>query len=188
VVTLSGLVHSVFIPRENLVNIEINYSDLNYKITQQQKAVSVPELLGKCVNPSLNSHCLSDTFLYRAQVVSGGRRVICPCLLPVFVLPRRHWSLWPHPTGIYQKRCGSWVSLAVAFPSICLSWYIYMCVCVCVCVCVSPHVYICVLCVCVCPQLYTHTHTHIHILCNYSTVLYLKLPQRVSSQGKVKWS
>ncbi|KAH0509881.1 Acid-sensing ion channel 5 [Microtus ochrogaster] len=30
---------------ENLVNIEINYSDLNYKITQQQKAVSVPELL-----------------------------------------------------------------------------------------------------------------------------------------------
>lgn len=31
--------------RENLVNIEINYSDLNYKITQQQKAVSVPELL-----------------------------------------------------------------------------------------------------------------------------------------------
>lgn len=37
-----------FIPRENLVNIEINYSDLNYKITQQQKAVSVSELLGKC--------------------------------------------------------------------------------------------------------------------------------------------
>ncbi|XP_017534042.3 acid-sensing ion channel 5 [Manis javanica] len=31
---------------ENLVNIEINYSDLNYKITQQQKAVSVSELLG----------------------------------------------------------------------------------------------------------------------------------------------
>ncbi|KAL2781031.1 acid-sensing ion channel 5 [Daubentonia madagascariensis] len=31
--------------RENLVKIEINYSDLNYKITQQQKAVSVPELL-----------------------------------------------------------------------------------------------------------------------------------------------
>ncbi|XP_047575864.1 acid-sensing ion channel 5 isoform X3 [Lutra lutra] len=31
--------------RENLVNIEINYSDLNYKITQQQKAVSVYELL-----------------------------------------------------------------------------------------------------------------------------------------------
>ncbi|XP_004638788.1 acid-sensing ion channel 5 [Octodon degus] len=31
--------------RENLVNIEINYSELNYKITQQQKAVSVPELL-----------------------------------------------------------------------------------------------------------------------------------------------
>ncbi|XP_037686810.1 acid-sensing ion channel 5 [Choloepus didactylus] len=31
--------------RENLVHIEINYSDLNYKITQQQKAVSVPELL-----------------------------------------------------------------------------------------------------------------------------------------------
>ncbi|XP_057581519.1 acid-sensing ion channel 5 [Hippopotamus amphibius kiboko] len=31
--------------RENLVNIEINYSDLNYKITQQQKAVSVSELL-----------------------------------------------------------------------------------------------------------------------------------------------
>uniref|UniRef100_A0A8C5NXV8 Bile acid-sensitive ion channel n=1 Tax=Jaculus jaculus TaxID=51337 RepID=A0A8C5NXV8_JACJA len=31
--------------RQNLVNIEINYSDLNYKITQQQKAVSVPELL-----------------------------------------------------------------------------------------------------------------------------------------------
>uniref|UniRef100_A0A8C6RN02 Bile acid-sensitive ion channel n=2 Tax=Nannospalax galili TaxID=1026970 RepID=A0A8C6RN02_NANGA len=31
--------------RENLVNIEINYSDLNYKITQQQKAVGVPELL-----------------------------------------------------------------------------------------------------------------------------------------------
>ncbi|KAM5255818.1 bile acid-sensitive ion channel [Ctenodactylus gundi] len=31
--------------RENLVNIEIKYSDLNYKITQQQKAVSVPELL-----------------------------------------------------------------------------------------------------------------------------------------------
>lgn len=27
------------------MNIEINYSDLNYKITQQQKAVSVPELL-----------------------------------------------------------------------------------------------------------------------------------------------
>lgn len=35
-------------PRENLVNIEINYSDLNYKITQQQKALSVSELLGKC--------------------------------------------------------------------------------------------------------------------------------------------
>ncbi|KAM9238199.1 bile acid-sensitive ion channel [Dugong dugon] len=31
--------------RENLVSIEINYSDLNYKITQQQKAVSVSELL-----------------------------------------------------------------------------------------------------------------------------------------------
>ncbi|XP_016863780.1 bile acid-sensitive ion channel isoform X1 [Homo sapiens] len=31
--------------RENLVKIEINYSDLNYKITQQQKAVSVSELL-----------------------------------------------------------------------------------------------------------------------------------------------
>ncbi|XP_005401006.1 PREDICTED: acid-sensing ion channel 5 [Chinchilla lanigera] len=31
--------------RQNLVNIEINYSDLNYKTTQQQKAVSVPELL-----------------------------------------------------------------------------------------------------------------------------------------------
>ncbi|XP_006213642.1 acid-sensing ion channel 5 [Vicugna pacos] len=31
--------------RENLVNIEINYGDLNYKITQQQKAVSVSELL-----------------------------------------------------------------------------------------------------------------------------------------------
>ncbi|XP_024425041.2 acid-sensing ion channel 5 isoform X1 [Desmodus rotundus] len=31
--------------RNNLVNIEINYSDLNYKITQQQKAVSVSELL-----------------------------------------------------------------------------------------------------------------------------------------------
>ncbi|XP_007942168.1 acid-sensing ion channel 5 [Orycteropus afer afer] len=31
--------------RENLVHIEINYSDLNYKITQQQKAVSVSELL-----------------------------------------------------------------------------------------------------------------------------------------------
>uniref|UniRef100_A0A2K6FN64 Bile acid-sensitive ion channel n=1 Tax=Propithecus coquereli TaxID=379532 RepID=A0A2K6FN64_PROCO len=31
---------------ENLVNIEINYSDLNYKVTQQQKAVSVSELLG----------------------------------------------------------------------------------------------------------------------------------------------
>nr|XP_003477033.1 acid-sensing ion channel 5 [Cavia porcellus] len=31
--------------RENLVNIEINYSDLNYEITQQHKAVSVPELL-----------------------------------------------------------------------------------------------------------------------------------------------
>lgn len=30
------------------MNIEINYSDLNYKITQQQKAVSVSELLGKC--------------------------------------------------------------------------------------------------------------------------------------------
>ena len=29
------------------MNIEINYSDLNYKITQQQKAVSVSELLGK---------------------------------------------------------------------------------------------------------------------------------------------
>ncbi|XP_006884553.1 PREDICTED: acid-sensing ion channel 5 [Elephantulus edwardii] len=31
--------------RENLVYIEINYNDLNYKITQQQKAVSVSELL-----------------------------------------------------------------------------------------------------------------------------------------------
>ncbi|KAF5923437.1 hypothetical protein HPG69_006608 [Diceros bicornis minor] len=31
--------------RENLVHIDINYSDLNYKITQQQKAVSVSELL-----------------------------------------------------------------------------------------------------------------------------------------------
>uniref|UniRef100_A0A8C8WVR1 Bile acid-sensitive ion channel n=1 Tax=Panthera leo TaxID=9689 RepID=A0A8C8WVR1_PANLE len=31
--------------KENLVNIEINYSDLYYKITQQQKAVSVSELL-----------------------------------------------------------------------------------------------------------------------------------------------
>lgn len=40
-------INSVFICRENLVNIEINYGDLNYKITQQQKAVSVSELLGK---------------------------------------------------------------------------------------------------------------------------------------------
>ncbi|KAM9087813.1 LOW QUALITY PROTEIN: bile acid-sensitive ion channel [Megaptera novaeangliae] len=31
--------------RDNLVNIEINHSDLNYKVTQQQKAVSVSELL-----------------------------------------------------------------------------------------------------------------------------------------------
>ncbi|XP_006867972.1 PREDICTED: acid-sensing ion channel 5 [Chrysochloris asiatica] len=31
--------------RKNLVHIEINYSDLNYKITQQQKAVSMSELL-----------------------------------------------------------------------------------------------------------------------------------------------
>ncbi|GAB5570424.1 acid-sensing ion channel 5 [Prionailurus iriomotensis] len=30
---------------ESLVNLEINYSDLYYKITQQQKAVSVSELL-----------------------------------------------------------------------------------------------------------------------------------------------
>ncbi|XP_040827341.1 acid-sensing ion channel 5 [Ochotona curzoniae] len=37
--------HSQEYIRENFVNIEINYSDLNYKITQQQKAVSVPELL-----------------------------------------------------------------------------------------------------------------------------------------------
>nr|XP_002716931.1 acid-sensing ion channel 5 [Oryctolagus cuniculus] len=37
--------HSQEYIRENLVHIEINYSDLNYKITQQQKAVSVPELL-----------------------------------------------------------------------------------------------------------------------------------------------
>lgn len=35
------------------MNIEINYSDLNYKITQQQKAVSVPELLGKCCSSFL---------------------------------------------------------------------------------------------------------------------------------------
>lgn len=45
---LTGSVNSVFISRENLVNIEINYSDLNYEITQQHKAVSVPELLGEC--------------------------------------------------------------------------------------------------------------------------------------------
>lgn len=59
-VTAVSYAHSVFILRENLVNIEINYSDLNYKITQQQKAVSVPELLGKCVDSSLNSHFLLD--------------------------------------------------------------------------------------------------------------------------------
>jgi hypothetical protein len=48
VLTVLSYSNFVFILRENLVNIEINYSDLNYKITQQQKAVSVPELLGKC--------------------------------------------------------------------------------------------------------------------------------------------
>lgn len=41
------------------MNIEINYSDLNYKITQQQKAVSVSELLGKCylVVPHFSIFC-----------------------------------------------------------------------------------------------------------------------------------
>ena len=55
--------NSVFIPRNNLVNIEINYSDLNYKITQQQKAVSVSELLGKCylIAPQLKK-ILSEFF------------------------------------------------------------------------------------------------------------------------------
>eukprot|EP00069_Balaena_mysticetus_P019985 bmy_12617T0 len=39
------LINSAGIPRDNLVNVEINHSDVNYKVTQQQKAVSVSELL-----------------------------------------------------------------------------------------------------------------------------------------------
>lgn len=48
------------------MNIEINYSDLNYKITQQQKAVSVSELLGKCslVVPRFLRHFLSGSFFF----------------------------------------------------------------------------------------------------------------------------
>lgn len=37
----------VLVIRQNLVLIDIKYHDLSYKITQQQKALSVSELLGK---------------------------------------------------------------------------------------------------------------------------------------------
>lgn len=45
------------------MNIEINRSDLNYKITQQQKAVSVSELLGKCFFVFLNLEKITSVFL-----------------------------------------------------------------------------------------------------------------------------
>ena len=47
------------------MNIEINHSDLNYKVTQPQKAVSVSELLGKCyfVVPQFRKTYVSVFFL-----------------------------------------------------------------------------------------------------------------------------
>lgn len=47
------------------MNIEINHSDLNYKITQQQKAGSVSELLGECffVVPQFRKYYVSVSFL-----------------------------------------------------------------------------------------------------------------------------
>lgn len=53
------------------MNIEINYSDLNYKITQQQKAVSVSELLGKCslVVPHFLRRFLSGSFFFFSFVL-----------------------------------------------------------------------------------------------------------------------
>lgn len=75
-VTAVSYVHSVSTPSENLVNIEINYSDLNYKITQQQKAVSVPELLGKSVDFFLSC------FLFRGWLGYQWRKKDkLPCLL-----------------------------------------------------------------------------------------------------------
>lgn len=44
---LSQVMLYVFVIRQNLVRIDIKYHDLSYKITQQQKALTVPELLGK---------------------------------------------------------------------------------------------------------------------------------------------
>lgn len=75
-VTSVSYVHSVSTPSENLVNIEINYSDLNYKITQQQKAVSVPELLGKSVDFFKLS--LSVQGLVRLSVEKEGSIALFP--------------------------------------------------------------------------------------------------------------
>lgn len=75
-VTSVSYVHSVSTPSENLVNIEINYSDLNYKITQQQKAVSVPELLGKSVD------FFNSRFLFRGWLGYQWRKKDqLPCFL-----------------------------------------------------------------------------------------------------------
>ncbi|OXB70046.1 UNVERIFIED_CONTAM: hypothetical protein H355_002792 [Colinus virginianus] len=41
------LILYVFVIRQNLVIIDIKYDDLSYRITQQQKALTVSELLGK---------------------------------------------------------------------------------------------------------------------------------------------
>lgn len=44
----------VFVIRQNLVIIDIKYDDLNYRITQQQKALTISELLGKGI---FNIYC-----------------------------------------------------------------------------------------------------------------------------------
>lgn len=83
--TAVSYVHSVSTPSENLVNIEINYSDLNYKITQQQKAVSVPELLGK------SDFFLSSRFLFRGWLgYQWWKKDQLPCVTPPHrILPKR---------------------------------------------------------------------------------------------------
>lgn len=52
----SQVILFVFVIRQNLVIIDIKYDDLNYRITQQQKALTISELLGKGI---FNIYCWS---------------------------------------------------------------------------------------------------------------------------------
>ncbi|KAB0404937.1 hypothetical protein E2I00_016690 [Balaenoptera physalus] len=85
------------VKKDNLVNIEINHSDLNYKVTQQQKAVSVSELLGLAYQwrKGVPRACGSPAAKVTGVLTSKGRGSSCPRhtqhLLPLRCAPTPSW-------------------------------------------------------------------------------------------------